>query len=368
MFAIPNTKMFELNKKFYPIGIVVEFPEDIGEDGDEPQDPADPAAKEPEDTNGDKNMETDSAHKEHPDAQKKSAGNKETSSDSSRCNYRKASNTSPVKVTHDSDMEELSMSDALPSHLEKARENILSWLGSDIPDEEKCYNLLREMEVVNEDGHFAYDTMEEDSVCEQQDEKQLSMTLEANPKQKEKIWGPITGTRQCSRLQKNAGIPILDLAKDIKKKRNMDIPASSKNKGTSSNPFNVFRDNSFITMAHSFGVDIENVSVSSMESDDFHISSKLDEVKLISANNATEGSLTHVPAKYEFIPAIRANEGLSVGHSPSVTPTATSFCSESPKTPIYDNKYDLELDSGQLWTKICRRRRGKHPRKIVYYE
>jgi hypothetical protein len=61
-------------------------------------------------------------------------------------------------------MEELSMSDALPSHLEKARENILSWLGSDIPDEEKCDNLLREMEVVNEDGHFAYDAMEDDSV------------------------------------------------------------------------------------------------------------------------------------------------------------------------------------------------------------
>jgi hypothetical protein len=54
MFAMPKTKMFELNKKFYPIGIVVEFPEDIGEDGDEPQDPADPAAKDPEDTHGDK--------------------------------------------------------------------------------------------------------------------------------------------------------------------------------------------------------------------------------------------------------------------------------------------------------------------------
>jgi hypothetical protein len=194
------------------------------------------------------------------------------------------------------------------------------------------------------------------------------MTLEANPNQKEKNWGPITGTRQCSRLQKNAGIPILDLAKDIKKKRNMDIPATFKNKGTSSNPFNVLRDNSLITMAHSFGVDIENVSVSSLESVDFHISSKLNEVKFISINNATEGSLTPIPAKYEFISSVRADEGLSVGHSPSVTHTATSFCSESRKTPTYDNKYDLELDSGQLWTKICRCRRGKHPRKIVYYE
>jgi hypothetical protein len=58
------------------------------------------------------------------------------------------------------------MSDAIPSNLENARKDILSWLGSDIPNEERCYNLLREMEVVNEDGHFAYDAMEEDSMPE----------------------------------------------------------------------------------------------------------------------------------------------------------------------------------------------------------
>jgi hypothetical protein len=42
-------------------------------------------------------------------------------------------------------------------HLELARRELLSWLSSDNPDEEKCYKLLRDMEVINEDGFFAFD-------------------------------------------------------------------------------------------------------------------------------------------------------------------------------------------------------------------
>jgi hypothetical protein len=64
------------------------------------------------------------------------------------------------------------------------------------------------MEVVNEDGHFAYDAMEEDLVPEQQNEELQSITVEAKTSQREKTWGPITGARQCSRLQKNDGILI----------------------------------------------------------------------------------------------------------------------------------------------------------------
>jgi hypothetical protein len=42
MFAIPKRAVFKLNKKFYKIGIVVEFPAENGGEGDEPQDPDDP--------------------------------------------------------------------------------------------------------------------------------------------------------------------------------------------------------------------------------------------------------------------------------------------------------------------------------------
>jgi hypothetical protein len=34
---------------------------------------------------------------------------------------------------------------------------MLSWLSSDNPNEEKCYKLLRDMEVINADGFFFYD-------------------------------------------------------------------------------------------------------------------------------------------------------------------------------------------------------------------
>jgi hypothetical protein len=58
IYPIPKSKVFKLNKKFFTIGIVVEFPEEIGEDGGEPQDPVEPDAKDPEDTQGEKDMET----------------------------------------------------------------------------------------------------------------------------------------------------------------------------------------------------------------------------------------------------------------------------------------------------------------------
>jgi hypothetical protein len=79
------------------------------------------------------------------------------------------------------------MSDILPTNLESARRDILSWMNSDIIDKEKCYNLLQEMEVVNNDGHFAYDVKEEDVVAEQQFEDPLPTTaLEIAAGQKDK--------------------------------------------------------------------------------------------------------------------------------------------------------------------------------------
>jgi hypothetical protein len=141
-------------------------------------------------------------------------------------------------------------------------------------------------------------------------------------------------------------------------KKNLDIPLTSKFQGTSSNTFNVLQDNSLISMAHSFGVDIDSHQFSSPDSVAFNIALKIDEVSFIPSSLATVGSPSHHHS-------VEVTEGLSVGHSPSVTPTAVSFCLDSPKTPVCSN-FDLELDSEELWTKVCRNRRGKHPRKIVY--
>jgi hypothetical protein len=357
MFAIPKTAVFKLNKKFYKIGIVVEFPAENGGEGDEPQEPDDPNGKNSEDSQGKEEMETENASKDHQNSKKGTSGSKEPPSDTSNNKNRKADADTPVPIAKDSEDEALSMSDMLPANLENARRDILSWLNSDTPDEEKCYNLLREMEVVNDDGHFVYDGMEEDVVSEQHIEDPLpEIASETAVGQKDKIWGPVAGARQCPRLQKNVGKPILDLAKDIKMKKNLEIP--SKFQGTSSNPFNVLQDNSLISMAHSFRVDIDSHQFSSPDSVDFNLASKIDEVTFIPSNLATVGNPSHQLS-------VDVTEGMSAGHSPSVTPTAISSCSDSPKTPVCSN-LDLELDSEELWTKVCRNRRGKHPRKIVY--
>jgi hypothetical protein len=90
------------------------------------------------------------------------------------------------------------------------------------------------MELVNDDGHFAYDQGLEDTVMEQHEQpvEQVLMGLQQDMevgKRKalgEKIWGPIIGSRQCPRLQKNASKPIMELAQDIKKKKNLEVPPS----------------------------------------------------------------------------------------------------------------------------------------------
>jgi hypothetical protein len=93
---------------------------------------------------------------------------------------------------------------------------------------------------------------------------------------------------------------------------------------------------------------------------------KIDEVTFLPANSATIGSPYNLPMSSDISTlSVGVTEGLSIGHSPLVTPTVTSFCSESPKTPVCSN-FDLEIDSEENWTKLCRHRRGKHPRKIVY--
>jgi hypothetical protein len=76
----------------------------------------------------------------------------------------------------------------------------------------------------------------------------------------------------------------------------------------------------------------------------------LDSVSINITSHATVGSPVNMngASKYDFISLVYVAEGMSVGHSPSVTPTASSFCSESPKTPPYVNENDIEVGTEKL--------------------
>jgi len=34
---------------------------------------------------------------------------------------------------------------------------MITWLAAENPNEERCYNLLKEMELINDEGRFVYD-------------------------------------------------------------------------------------------------------------------------------------------------------------------------------------------------------------------
>jgi hypothetical protein len=126
MFAIPKIAVFKLNKKFYKIGIVVEFPAEIGGEDDEPQEPDDPDAKNSKDSQGKEEMETKNASKDHQNTKKGTYGSKELPSDTSNNKNRKADADTLVPIAEHSEDEALSMSDMLPANLENARRDILS--------------------------------------------------------------------------------------------------------------------------------------------------------------------------------------------------------------------------------------------------
>jgi hypothetical protein len=57
--------------------------------------------------------------------------------------------------------------------------DLLSWLGAENPDEERCYDLLRDMELVDDSGHFVYD---QDVVAQESEWKQEEQREESGEK------------------------------------------------------------------------------------------------------------------------------------------------------------------------------------------
>ncbi|KAM0844799.1 hypothetical protein ACQ4PT_056815 [Festuca glaucescens] len=213
----------EAGEKYYRIGIVTELPGEVNGDGDDPADPSDNGTEDANGTQGKNDMDTDQGASAKPPPSGSSSASKNTVPKSSNSTHKKtaATQNSPASGA------DCPMSDVLPVHLEKARDDILSWLNTDNPDETKCYNLLREMELVNDEGYYSYVQDMEQSIAttdllQPTEFTETNLPTEA-PKRKQ-AWGPVHGTRQCARLQGNAGKTILELAQDIKKK-NLEVPS-----------------------------------------------------------------------------------------------------------------------------------------------
>jgi hypothetical protein len=250
-------------------------------------------------------------------------------------------------------------------HLEPARRELLSWLSSDNPDEEKCYKLLRDMEVINEDGYFAYDDSDPlidlsgtsydvlarpATLCNDKRPMEPSHQEDGQKIKKNKTWGPTHGTRQSSRTQGNAGKSIMDLAKEIKKKQNLEAPVTSFKGITSANPFSVLQSNVWVAKAKQVGIVIDEIdhggTDESMPPSAVHYKNVLSvDFPLVNTSVVSEKAPEGMPDPHV------SNNCLDVENLPS------------PRTPSCAEALGRELeDSDLLWTKICWNRRGKLPR------
>jgi hypothetical protein len=130
------------------------------------------------------------------------------------------------------------------------------------------------MEVINEDGYFAYDDSDPlvdlsgtasdvlappASLCNDKRPMEPSHQEDEQKIKKNKTWGPTHGTWQSSRTQGNAGKTIMDLAKEKKKKQNLEVPVPSFKGITSANPFSVLQSNVWVAKAKQVGIVIDDI-------------------------------------------------------------------------------------------------------------
>jgi hypothetical protein len=159
----------------------------------------------------------------------------------------------------------------------------------------------------------------------------------AEKTKKQKVWGPVQHLRQSSRIDRSKN--VMDKAKELKKKINLEIPASKKLSGImKENPFNILHFYTLESMASDVGVKIDNlVRDSSVE----------DAEVVDSAVEVTDNSDTQYATDDRI--------GVEVEEF-------TSKVIESPDQYNTTHEiYDIDDDS---WTKFHSRKRGKHPRKL----
>jgi hypothetical protein len=221
------------------------------------------------------------------------------------------------------------------------------------------------MEVINEDGFFAYDDSDplvdlsetnsgvltpSAGLCNDKRPMEPSLQEDGQKIKKNKTWGPTHGTRQSSRIQGNASKTIMELAQENKKKQNLEVPAPSFKGITSANPFSVLQNNVWLAEARQVGIVIEDNDPGGT-----------DESALPSAGHVENVLHVVLPIDINTNLGGKAPEGEPVFHASQKC--LDSIFESSSRTPSCAEVQGRELeDSDLLWTKICRNRRGKHPR------
>jgi hypothetical protein len=165
--------------------------------------------------------------------------------------------------------------------------------------------------------------------------------LEAEKGKKQKTWGPVMATRQSNRIDRS--MKIMDKAKEMKKKINLEIPASKKLSGImKSNPFTLLQFDSLGDMASTVGVKIGSSILTSVVDD-----------------NVEDENLSSVN-----ISCLDDNRSSTVIVDELVEIDSDQISIDSVDPPEqYITAHDsFDLDEGS-WTKVCSRKRGKHPRK-----
>jgi hypothetical protein len=148
-------------------------------------------------------------------------------------------------------------------------------------------------------------------------------------------------TRQSNRI--DGSMKIMDKAKELKKKINLEMPASKKMSGImKSNPFNLLQFDSLGDMASTVGVRIGS-SI---------LDSGLDDSETI--RNPTSIDLS----------CLVDNKNSSGENVEIIELESDQISIDSMETPEkYNTAHDsYDLDEG-AWTQVCSRIRGKHPRK-----
>jgi hypothetical protein len=167
------------------------------------------------------------------------------------------------------------------------------------------------------------------------------VVLDSEKGKKQKTWGPVMATRQSNRIDRS--MKIMDKAKELKKKINLELPASKKFSGImSSNPFNILQFDSLGEMASSVGVKIgSSILDSSLENRD----------------------LVDIPASIELTSLNKDNNSSSRGVD-CVELDSDQISIDSMESPEqYNTAHDsFDLEEG-AWIKVSSRKRGKHPRK-----
>jgi hypothetical protein len=135
----------------------------------------------------------------------------------------------------------------------------------------------------------------------------------------------------------------MDKAKELKKKINLEMPASKKLSGImKSNPFNLLQFDSLGDMASTVGVKIGSSILASVldDSEKVGIPTSVDISCLVDnkSSSGENGEIIELESDQISIDSMESPEQYNTAH----------------------DSYDL--DEG-TWTKVCSRRRGKHHRK-----